>query len=137
MTAKLLQSLLNKQKNINVVDVVNNGKDVLPAMNRFKVDVLILDLEMPFMNGFEVMNSLPPESRSKVLVLSAHTEANVIEKSFEMGATGYMSKRAGLQELMEGISSVSEGRNYFDINSLGISTELDNGINRIADNMNR
>ncbi len=122
MTAKLLQSVLNKQDNMRVVDVLCNGADVVTAMNNVDVDVLLLDLEMPFMNGFEIMGKLPAPSKSKVLVLSAHTEEEVIRKSLSLGAAGYMSKRVGMNDILDGIRAVSEGKMFFGDNALAMAT---------------
>lgn len=114
MTARLLQSVLNKQSNMHVVDVLGNGRDVIAAMDKVDVDVLLLDLELPLMNGFDVLASLEPRKKDKVLVLSAHTETEIISKSRSMGAKGYMTKRIGMKELVEGIKTVAHGDNYFE-----------------------
>jgi DNA-binding NarL/FixJ family response regulator len=114
MTARLLQSVLNKQANMHVIDVLANGKDVVSAMNNVDIDVLLLDLELPVMNGFDVISSLGAAQKNKVLVLSAHTESEVIARSKELGAKGYMSKRIGMKELVEGIRNVAEGKTYFE-----------------------
>jgi DNA-binding NarL/FixJ family response regulator len=114
MTARLLQSVLNKQPNMQVVDVLASGKDVVAAMSNVDIDVLLLDLELPIMNGFDIIASLGQAQKDKVLVLSAHTEAEVILRSKELGAKGYMSKRIGMKELVDGIRSVAGGKNYFE-----------------------
>ena len=114
MTARLLQSVLNKQPNMQVVDVLANGKDVVAAMSNVDIDVLLLDLELPIMNGFDIIASLGQAQKDKVLVLSAHTEPEVISRSKELGAKGYMSKRIGMKELVDGIRCVAGGKNYFE-----------------------
>ncbi len=124
MTARFLKSVLGKQNNIRIVDIISNGKDVVEAVNKNDIDVLLLDLDLPNMSGFEIMGHMASQSRTKVLVLSAHTEEDFVKQSFNLGATGYMTKRAGLNEILEGIRTVSEGKNYFDNNTLRLAAAI-------------
>ncbi len=128
MTARLLQSVLNKQANMHVVDVLANGRDVVDSMGKMDIDVLLLDLELPVMNGFDVLTSLEPAKKDKVLVLSAHTESEIISRSKTLGAKGYMSKRIGMKELIEGIRAVAKGSSYFEFD---FNTEEVSNIKKI------
>ena len=56
LTAKLLGRMLGKRKNINIVDISSNGNDVLKAVDNFPVDVILMDLSMPVMDGIETMS---------------------------------------------------------------------------------
>ncbi len=120
MTARLLRSALNKQGSMRVVDVLGNGRDVVEAAgnSELDVDVILLDIELPLMNGFEVIKSLDKSSQKKVLVLSAHTEKDFMQKSKALGARGYISKSSGMQEIIEGIKAVAGGRQFFEMEML-------------------
>ncbi len=114
MTAKLLQSMLNKQENIHVVDIALDGKDVLSKLESGDIDVLLLDLEMPIMNGFEIMSEMAGQNiPARILILSAHNEKDFIEKSISLGADGYMTKGSDLDEIINALRSVFQGQSYF------------------------
>ena len=130
MTARLLQSVLNKQEDMHVVDILGNGRDVIATMRSVDVDVLLLDLELPVMNGFDVISSLAEKDRKKVLILSAHTEDEVVSRSKSLGAKGYMSKRIGMKELVEGIQAVSRGMAYFEFENYGFESNTEININQ-------
>lgn len=124
MTARLLQSALNKQGNMRVVDVVNNGRDVVKAMgnSELNVDIILLDIELPLMDGFDVIRNLDKSNQDKVLVLSAHTERDFMQKTKSLGARGYISKSAGMQDIVEGINAVAEGKPFFEMELFGTTS---------------
>eukprot|EP01156_Anaeramoeba_ignava_P014259 Anaeramoba_ignava/a608630_16.p1 GENE.a608630_16~~a608630_16.p1 ORF type:complete len:150 (-),score=3.02 a608630_16:72-521(-) len=113
MTARLLQNMIGNHDNMNVVDIAPTGQDVINKCDNNDVDVLLLDLEMPHMNGFQIMDELfAKKKNTKVLVLSAHTEGGVIEQSLQKGAAGYLTKKVDMDEIVEAITTVYNGDNY-------------------------
>lgn len=119
ITAKLLARMLSRSENINVVGVVSNGLGVLKMVAEKPVDVILLDITMPYLDGMETMDQLFKNYPNiKVLVLSGHTESWVIEKSLKLGASGYLTKQVDTNEVLEAITSVYEGNNYLDEISL-------------------
>lgn len=113
MTAKLLKCAVEKSENMKVVDIAPNGNDVVSKCIQNDIDVVLLDLEMPQKDGFQIMDELfEKKKETKVLVLSAHTESLVIEKSLQKGAAGYLTKKVNLDEVLEAIKTVYDGDNY-------------------------
>lgn len=109
-----LSSLIAPKKNMMVVGEVLNGKEALEVLEKSKVDVAIVDIEMPEMNGVEltkVILKLYPDV--KVLILTMYNTINFIRKIAEIGAHGYILKNKGKEELIDAILAVNEGKQYY------------------------
>ena len=78
-----------------------------------KPDVLLLDINMPKMNGLEVLKSLKDaKSKVKVLVLTVHNETEYLMKAVEIGINGYVLKDSESAELKKAIFTIYDGENY-------------------------
>lgn len=109
-----LRLMLDKEANINVVGMVNNGAEVLNFLRSNSVDIAIVDLKMPKMNGIEVIEHIVKEYPNiYTLVLSMHNEQAFIKKLIEVGVNGYILKNKGQEELVEAINDIAEGKPYF------------------------
>jgi len=119
ITAKLLARMLSRSEDINVVGVVSNGLGVLKMVAEKEVDIVLLDLSMPYLDGIQTMDRLFKDyPKIKVLVLSGHTESWMIEKSLKLGASGYLTKQVDTAEVIEALVTVQRGDNYLDETSL-------------------
>ena len=115
LTAKLLARMLGKKKNINIVDIASDGNEVLSIVDVKKVDIILLDLSMPFLDGIQTMVLLFKKNVNiKVIVLSGHTEGKLIHRSVESGASGYLTKTVDMNEILDALVTVYEGGTYFD-----------------------
>ena len=115
LTAKLLARMLGKNKRINVVDIALNGKEVLNIVAEHEIDLILMDLSMPLLDGIQTMDLLfKNHSKTKVIILSGHTEGKLIEKSVSSGASGYLTKTVDMDEIIEALVTVYEGGTYFD-----------------------
>lgn len=113
MTGKLLRNMISDNDKMNVVEVVSNGADVLSQCSLNDIDVILLDLEMPDKDGFQIMDELyAQKNKTKALVYSAHTDKLIIEKSLQKGAAGYVTKKVNMEEILEAITTVHKGDNY-------------------------
>jgi two-component system nitrate/nitrite response regulator NarL len=82
-------------------------------IDSFEPDLAILDIRMPDGDGFETAKRvLERKPTQKIIFLSMHTEPRVVKKAMELGARGYLSKRAPLDELLTAIQSVLAGGTY-------------------------
>jgi DNA-binding NarL/FixJ family response regulator len=119
ITAKLLARMLSRSSNINVVGVVSNGMGVMKMVAEKPVDIILMDITMPYLDGMQTMDQLfKKHPKVKVLILSGHTESWVIEKSLKLGASGYLTKQVDTNEVIEAITTVYNGENYLDDTSL-------------------
>jgi DNA-binding response OmpR family regulator len=86
--------------------ITNNGKQALEQLKVYKPDVIVLDLMMPGMNGFEVLEALKKNKDTKnipVIIVSAVEDEESIDKVWKMGIADYIPKGAGLNSLMSSI----------------------------------
>lgn len=108
-----LKQLLELDGDIKVIAEANNGKDCLEKLNTYHPDVLLLDINMPEMNGLQVLEILKErKSDIKVLVLTVHNEVEYLLKAVEIGISGYMLKDSNSSELKNAIFSIIGGEDY-------------------------
>lgn len=109
-----LKVLLQKQKDIEVVGMFSDGKSVLEALPNLQVDLALLDINMPKMNGHELMLYIRDQYPNlKVIVLSMYDDVGHIMEMVEAGASGYLLKNITDKELLEAIRTVVAGKLYF------------------------
>lgn len=102
-------------KQIEVCGEAHNGDNTLEQIKALKPDVVLLDLKMPLLNGIEVLNRLADEgSHVKCLIVSSFVDEWDMQKGFDSGALGCLSKDAKPEELAAAIISVYEQGYYFD-----------------------
>lgn len=109
-----VRRILDGQPGMTVVGEVGEGRAALEAVETLQPDVLVLDLTMPQMDGFEVLSrarDLKPDLR--ILVLTMHASPEYVARAIENGADGYLLKDSAVQDLVAGIESVMEGRPYY------------------------
>ena len=106
--------LLRDMAGVQVVLECSNGAELLAGIECNPIDIVLLDLEMPVMDGMETMRRLRSEFPAvKVIVLSSHDEEKFISHLMELGANGYMMKNAEPDEIDTAIRSVAESGYYF------------------------
>ncbi|HTY39107.1 MAG TPA: response regulator transcription factor, partial [Bacteroidota bacterium] len=106
-----LRSALSDTPDIHVRDEASDGPEVLEKVRIQDFDVILLDLAMPTMNGFDVLKEIMLEKpRSKVLILSTYPEKQYAVRCLKAGALGYLTKESAATELLEAIRRTSQGR---------------------------
>lgn len=127
-----LKLLLQEEANIEVVGEANNGKQVLQIMQTQKVDIAVLDVEMPEMDGIETSISIQDRyPDTKTLILTMYNDQTFIRKLIEIGVNGYILKNKGKEELVEAISDISQGKTYF---GREVTNTLISGIQTVVRN---
>jgi DNA-binding NarL/FixJ family response regulator len=92
-----------------------NGREALSIARTESPDLIILDLNLPGLGGLELIRRLIADDRAKrILVLSMHAEAIYASRALDAGATGYLSKNASPEELLEAVRKVAAGRRYVE-----------------------
>jgi DNA-binding NarL/FixJ family response regulator len=123
-----IRSILEKEKDIQVVEEAANGKEIIEKINDNDVDVVLLDIDIGKPNGIEICEILKrdyPEVR--ILILSMMGLHDFIIQALEKGATGFLLKNAGKDEVLTAIRSVAKGDSYF---SREVSTILIEHLNK-------
>lgn len=107
--------LLRDMAGARVVLECANGEELLAGLKSTNVDIVLLDLEMPVMDGMEAMRRMHLEFPAvKVIVLSSHDEEKFIAHLMELGANGYMLKTAEPDEIDTAIRSVAQNGFYLN-----------------------
>ena len=108
-----LKNLLELDGDIEVIAEAVDGQDCLDKLETVKPDVLLLDINMPRMNGLEVLKNLKArKSKIKVLVLTVHNEVEYLLKAVDIGVNGYVLKDSDSTELKKAIVALHEGETY-------------------------
>jgi DNA-binding NarL/FixJ family response regulator len=87
----------------------------LDLAERKKIDVCLLDISMPYFDGIQTLEELSKKfPEIKVLILTGHTESWIIEKSFNLGAQGFLTKHVDMIEVVSALNKVVNGEYYLD-----------------------
>jgi len=108
-----IRVLLRKADDIAIVGEASDGAEALTLVDRLAPDVLVMDLDMPGMDGATATRALTERDSSvRVLILTMHAEEDRLLPLLEAGASGYLTKEAAEQELVEAIRVVASGDVY-------------------------
>ncbi|HEY4046851.1 MAG TPA: response regulator transcription factor [Acidobacteriaceae bacterium] len=109
-----LSSMLRKQTALKVVGAVHGGEEAIAFHKHNPVNVILLDLRMPKLNGIETLQALQKiDPAAKVIILSSFEFDEEIYRAVQAGAKGYLSKDTSRAEIMAAIVAVHEGKTYF------------------------
>lgn len=110
-----LKRIISFEEDINVVGEAENGDIALSMINRFKPDVLLLDMQMPKKDGLEVLKIVKEQDENmKVIMLTVENDNSIIKDAINYGADGYMLKDSAGTEIVDAIKTVYEGEKYID-----------------------
>lgn len=108
-----IKQLLEITGEIQVVGEAADGIECLNLLKKVKADVLLLDINMPKMNGLQVLEKINKGQTSiKVLMLTVHNEIDYLIKAIDIGIDGYLLKDSGSAELKKAIFSIYNGEKY-------------------------
>jgi two-component system NarL family response regulator len=113
MVRELLAALLARERDFQVVGQAASGREAIDMAGRLAPDVLLLDIGLPDLDGIDVARALRRGSSPvKLLALSIHAERHAVQQMLHAGADGYVVKTSALQELVQAIRAVAEGKLY-------------------------
>ncbi|MDE2847532.1 MAG: response regulator transcription factor [Gemmatimonadota bacterium] len=108
-----LRQLLSKEWDIQVVAEATDGRDALEVVSRARPDVVVMDVEMPGMNGIDATNRISRSGcKVRVVMLSVYSDTALVDKALENGAGGYVLKQSVSDELVTAIRAVYGGKRY-------------------------
>jgi len=109
-----LRVLIEDTDGMECVGTAPNGKQALEIVRSIPVDVVLMDIDMPIMNGIEATRAIKRDfPQVKVLNLTMHKERGMVQRMMECGADGYMLKNADRSELVQAIQAVAAGHRFF------------------------
>ena len=109
-----LNFLLSDNDLISEIHEAENGKELLKHVLNVKPDIILMDIEMPGMNGIEATKeTLKIYPETKIIALSMHSNENFYTEMIDAGAKGFLLKNSNFEDVQKAITEVSEGKNYF------------------------
>lgn len=123
-----LRLTIEAESNIKVVAEAENGEIALAKIYENEPDVVILDVDMPVKDGFEVARAIQERHLAvDVIFLTMHNSESLFNAALDLGVKGYVLKDSAMPEIIDCIKAVLSGRNYI---SPQLSTHLINRSNR-------
>lgn len=114
MFADGISSILNNEDSIEVIGRCLDGTSVIDFLKSKAVDILLLDVNLPGMNGIDVCKEVTKSHpETKVLAISMFNEESFVTEILNNGAMGYILKNTGREELLKAINTVLAGKSYF------------------------
>jgi DNA-binding NarL/FixJ family response regulator len=108
-----LKAVLGTAKDIEVIGEAKNGREAITLVERFKPDVLVMDLDMDEMGGTDALKEIVAKGLpSRVLILTMHAEEEYLVPLLEAGAAGYLVKSVADRELVDAVRAVAKGDMY-------------------------
>jgi two-component system invasion response regulator UvrY len=124
-----IRHMLSDIEGINIVGEATGGNDAIRLVKELSPDVVLLDLRMPDIDGLEATQKiLNLDAKVKILILTAYNDDIYPSRLLHVGAAGYLTKNASIEELIKAIRDVHEGKRYIspDIAQNLILKRLDN-----------
>lgn len=104
-----IRTILERHPSFEVCGVATNGQEAVERVLEVKPDVIIMDLSMPVLSGFEATLKIRRQApRTKIVVFSVHESAEVEQVAYLLGADAYVRKNSSLQDLVSTVNSILE-----------------------------
>ncbi|WIV10509.1 response regulator transcription factor [Proteiniborus sp. MB09-C3] len=108
-----LKQILELEPDIKVISLSANGEEVIKDAQRYKPDVILMDINMPKMSGLDALRRLKDIGiDSKIIMLTIHDSREYLYETIRIGANGYVLKDADSDTLLKAIRDVDEGKSY-------------------------
>lgn len=108
-----IRQLLEFDGSIEVIGEASDGEECLQKLEKVKPDVLLLDINMPKLNGIDVLEEIKRKKINvKVLILTVHNEVDYLIRAVDIGVDGYILKDSESAELKKAIMTVMDGESY-------------------------
>jgi DNA-binding NarL/FixJ family response regulator len=107
-------SLLRTDGHFQVVGEAHSGREAVAMAKSLRPDVILMDIAMPLLNGLEATRQIISDRpQAKVLILSAHSDDEYIERAANAGVSGFLEKQTSAEILTKAIREVASGKVYF------------------------
>jgi len=129
-----LKTFIESYPQFKLVGEAANGKDAIRAMKKNRPDVVLLDLDLPEVNGLDIVPLLKKRHpRIRILILTMHNMPEHIKNAMTAGANGYMLKTCPPSEMAFGIETVFQGHNFYsrEISKILLGNDSDKKMEKI------
>ena len=109
-----IRFLIEHTTDLEVTGVLHSGKEVIPFLTENRVDLILLDIDLPDLPGFEIAKMIKKSyPQIRILALSMLDDVGSMDRMFQNGARGYCIKSDGREEVFKGIQKIREGGTYW------------------------
>jgi two-component system response regulator NreC len=116
-----LKSLIEQQSEMKVIGEAKDGNMAIQLTKELSPDVVIMDVSMPNLNGVEATKYILQQKPDvKVIILSMHTDSNIVKESLKAGASGYVLKSYLFDELLNALKAVETNEHYLSPRITGV-----------------
>jgi DNA-binding NarL/FixJ family response regulator len=130
-----LRQVIDGAAGLKVVAEAEDGRSALARIHDFKPDVVVLDIDMPRMNGFAVAHAMREQGfNAAIIFLTIHREEDLFSEALDLGAEGYVLKESAITEIVASIRAAVTGKHYI---SPAMTTSLINRGRRSAELLQR
>mgnify|MGYP000921834673 CR=1 FL=1 len=129
-----IKQLLELEDDIEVVGQAGDGEEAIEKISKYRPDVVLLDINMPQINGIDVLRRLKDlGANSKIIMLTIHKDREYLLEAMKVGADGYVLKDTDAEGLLRAIRTVESGETYIQPS---IASLLVENINDVESNEN-
>jgi DNA-binding NarL/FixJ family response regulator len=115
MVSEVLSALLEREADMEVVAIAENGREAISKAREVKPDVIVMDVSMPEMNGLEACRCIMSETpESRIIILSMHADRWHVVEALKAGAMGYIQKMSAIKTLVMAIRNIQENNGSLD-----------------------
>jgi len=108
-----VKSVLLRDEQIEIVAEASNGEEAYALITKYQPDIALLDVEMPIMTGLEISRRLGSEKiKTKIVFLTMYKDEDMFNEAMDVGAFGYVLKENAVEDVLESIKVVAEGKYY-------------------------
>ena len=105
--------LLSRTGRVEIVGEAGDGRETIALIQQHRPDLVLMDVAMPNLNGIDATTRIKSEfPRTKVLIISMHSDEEYVIRAFRAGASGYVLKDAAASELELAVKSIATGRTF-------------------------
>ena len=116
-----LDRILSCEDNISILRECKNGREVLELLEKEVPDIILLDINMPVLNGIDTLKEIKKRfNKIKVIMLTVEDDRRTITEVIDIGADGYILKESAGSEIVNAIKAVSNNEKYMDVALLKI-----------------
>lgn len=108
-----LRQIIEEDNNIEILGEADNGQAALELIDKFKPDIVLLDIDMPVKTGLDVMRELADREKiPKVIFLTVYADEDMYDEGVDLGISGYVLKDSAISEITECIYKVFDNKYY-------------------------
>ncbi len=110
---RIMKKIIEASPELQVVGELQDGRDLLDFLRRFPAQLVVLDISMPQVDGFEATRRIKRDfPHVKILMMSIHAYQEYVDYALSLGAEGYLLKDEVDDELLPAISSLRQGKTF-------------------------